>query len=90
MIYDISYKISIGSKPLRIKFDKIDGFITVYDGTRYLTLFGEMLLETYKAISTKIEDLKSIELNALLAYGDRYGKIKKEHTAKKFILIFVA
>ena len=76
MIYDISYKISIGSKPLRIKFDKIDGFITVYDGTRYLTLFGEMLLETYKAISTKIEDLKSIELNALLAYDDRYGKIK--------------
>ena len=90
MIYDISYKISIGSKPLRIKFDKIDGFTTVYDGTRYLTLFGEMLLETYKAISTKIEDLKSIELNALLAYDDSYGKIKKEHTATKFILIFVA
>ena len=24
-----------GPKPLRIRFDKIDGFIRVYDGTRY-------------------------------------------------------
>ena len=30
----------IGSKCLRIRFDKIDGFIRIYDGTRYLTLFG--------------------------------------------------
>ena len=28
------------SKPLRIKFNKIDGFIRIYDGTRYLVLFG--------------------------------------------------
>ena len=27
-------------KPLRIRFDHIDWFIRVYDGTRYLTLFG--------------------------------------------------
>ena len=26
-------------KPLRIRFDKIDGFIRIYDGTRCLTLF---------------------------------------------------
>ena len=36
LIYDISYKTLIGSKPLRIRFDKIDGFIGIYDGTRYL------------------------------------------------------
>ena len=36
---DVSYKTFIGSKPLRIRFDKIDGFIRIYDGTRYLTLF---------------------------------------------------
>ena len=35
LIYDISYKTLIGSKPLRIRFDKIDGFIRIYDGTRY-------------------------------------------------------
>ena len=39
-IYNISYKILIGSKPLPDKFDKIDGFIWIYDGTRYLKLFG--------------------------------------------------
>ena len=31
----------------------------------------EKLLEKYKAIWTKIEDLKNIKLNALLVYDDR-------------------
>ena len=39
MIYDISYKAFMGAKPLQIRFDKIDGFIEIYDGTRYLVLF---------------------------------------------------
>ena len=34
LTYDISYKTFMGSKPLRITFDKIDGFIKSYDGTR--------------------------------------------------------
>ena len=29
LIYDISYKTLIGLKPLRIRFDKIDGFIRI-------------------------------------------------------------
>ena len=28
------------AKPSRIRFDKIDGFIRVYDGTRYLLLIN--------------------------------------------------
>ena len=32
----------------------------------------EKLLEKYKAIWTKIDDLKSIELNALPVYDDKY------------------
>ena len=40
LIYEISYQALIGSKILRIRFDKIDGFIRIYDGTRYLTLFS--------------------------------------------------
>ena len=32
LIYDISYKPFIGSKPLRIRFDEIDGFIKTYGG----------------------------------------------------------
>ena len=39
LIYDISYKTLIGSKSLRIRCKK-DGFIRIYDETRYLTLFG--------------------------------------------------
>ena len=33
-------KTLIGAKPLCIRFDKINGFISVYDGTKYLVLFG--------------------------------------------------
>ena len=51
MICDISYKALIGSKPLRITFDKTDGLIKVYDGTRYLTLFGS---ENYDANYNRI------------------------------------
>ena len=37
---------------------------------------NEKLLEKYKAIWTKIEDLKNIELNALPVYDDKYIKTK--------------
>ena len=37
--YEISYKTSAGAKPLRIRFNKIDGFIKVHDKIRYLVLF---------------------------------------------------
>ena len=36
----ILYKTFVGAKPLRVRFDKIDGFIKIYDRTRYLVLFG--------------------------------------------------
>ena len=32
----------MGSKRLRIRFDEIDGFIKIYDGVRYLVLFGNV------------------------------------------------
>ena len=39
LVYDIFYKTLIDTKPLHIRFNKIDGFIRVYDRTRYLELF---------------------------------------------------
>ena len=36
----------------------------------------EKLLKKYKAVWTKIEDLKNIELNALPVYDDRYIETK--------------
>ena len=39
-VYDISYKISVGPKPLSNRFDKLDGFIRVRgDKFRHLVLF---------------------------------------------------
>ena len=34
LFYNISYKNLISTKPLRIRFDKIDGYIRVYDGIK--------------------------------------------------------
>ena len=56
MIYHISYKTWIDSKPLHIGFDEIDGFIRVYDGTRHLTLLGT---EEYEAAYNRIRFLRS-------------------------------
>ena len=38
LVHNISYKILISDKSLRIRFDKEDKFIKVYDGTIYLVL----------------------------------------------------
>ena len=50
---------------------------------------NEKLLEKYKDVWTKIEDLKNIKLNMLPVYDDRYIK-KKGYTVIKFILTFAA
>ena len=39
-VYNILCKTLFGVKPLPIRFNKIDGFSRIYDGTRYLVLFG--------------------------------------------------
>ena len=51
----------------------------VEEGNNKLIFFrinDEKLLEKYKAIQTKIEDLKNIRLNTLPVYDDRYIKTK--------------
>ena len=53
---DISCKTLIGAKPLPIRFDKVDGFVRVYDGIRYLVLFGP---EKFVVIYNRIRYLKS-------------------------------
>ena len=49
LIYNISYKTSVDSKHLLLNliFDHIDRFIRIYNGTRYLALFGK---EEYELI----------------------------------------
>ena len=57
LIYNISYKTVIDLKPLCVRFDQVDGFIRIYDRTRYLTLFGS---EEYKAIHNRVRYVISI------------------------------
>ena len=43
---------------MQITFDKIDGFIKIYGGSNYLTLFGS---KKYDVIYNRIRDLISIK-----------------------------
>ena len=43
ILYHILNKTLIDPKPLRIIFNKIGGFVRIYDGTRYLILFNSEL-----------------------------------------------
>ena len=52
LIYDNLYKTLIGAKPLCIRFNKIDGFIRIYDGTRYLTLASAIFYQIFIFLQT--------------------------------------
>ena len=70
-VYNTLYKSLTGRKPLRIGFDKIDGFITSFDGkTKYLMLFDyglfNKICEKIKyLISTKSGIANSINHNTI-------------------------
>ena len=51
LIYDVSYNTLMRAKPLHTAFNKVDGFIGDYDGTKYLVLFH---LEKYNPILDRI------------------------------------
>ena len=70
LIYDLSYKSLIGSKPLRIRFDKIDGFIGIYDGTRYLTL------SEFEKYDAKIRYLIGLNGGMTYIFSHYFVKIK--------------
>ena len=55
LIYDVLYKTLIGAKSLRIRIDKIDGFIRTFDRIWYLVLFES---EKYDAINNWIRYLE--------------------------------
>ena len=55
LIYDILYKTLICSKHLRIRFHKIDGFIRIYNGTRYLTRY--LALKYFMLFTTELDIL---------------------------------
>ena len=77
---------------------KISGIIKTFkfrDGDRdknnelmSFCIDDEGIFEKYKAIWTKIEDLKNVELNTLPVYDDRYIKTKIRTYSDKFCTNF--
>ena len=58
LIYYFLYWTLIGAKPLRIMFNKVNGFIRDYDETKYLVLYG---LEKNDAIYDRIRYLTGLK-----------------------------
>ena len=58
LVNDMSYKTLIGGNPLRIRFDKADKLIRVYDRTRYSVLLAG---ETYDFIYNRIRYLIGVK-----------------------------
>ena len=73
MIYQISYKTLIASKPLRIRFDKTDRNFRIYDGSKYLVLSDS---EKYDAIYNIIRYLIGLKINITDVFSQSYAKIK--------------
>ena len=73
LVCNISCISLIDSKPLRVRFNKIDGFIRVYDRSRYFVLFGS---ETYNSIYDRIRYLASVKSGITYIISHNYAKIK--------------
>ena len=75
LICDILHDTFIGAKPLRIIFDKVDGFIRDYGGTKYLVLFGP---EKYDAILDRIRYFIKLKSGISYIVSHNYPIIKIE------------
>ena len=73
LVHDISYKTLIGAKPFDIRFDKRNEFIRVYNGARYLVLFG---LEKYDPNFYRIGYIIGVKSGITYVISHNYGKIK--------------
>ena len=71
LVFKISYKSLIAAEPSCIRFDKTDRFIRVYEGTRYLVLFGS---EKY-SIYSRFRYLKSVNSGITYEIFHNYAKI---------------
>ena len=72
LVYNISYK-NLVAKPLPVRFDKIDGFVRVYDESRYLVLFGS---EKYDSIYFRIKYLITVKSGITYTTYNNCAKIK--------------
>ena len=71
LVYNISYKTLIDAQPLHIRFDEIDGFVRLDEGTKYLVLFRS---EKYDSIYNRIRYLISIKSGVTFIISHNYAK----------------
>ena len=75
LIYDISFKTFMGRKSLRIRFNKINGFIKIYEGIRYLILYN---YERYNAICDKMKYLLSEKSGVKDSINHNFTRIRTD------------
>ena len=78
-VYKVSYETLIDAKLLHVRFDKIDGFIRVYDGVRYSVLFGN---EKHDFIYNRIRYLIGVKNGIAYVISYNYAKIKLDSNEK--------
>ena len=96
--YLIGIKFDKAIRPLVLIMPKMSGYVKTFkvkerdknESSKLLSyrMDHEKLFEKYKAIWTKIEDLKNIELNALPVYDDKYIKTKIRTYVDKVYISF--
>ena len=69
----MSYKTLICAKPLCASLDKVEWFIRVYDGARYLVLFGR---EKYYFVYSRFRYLIGVKGGITYVISHIYAKIK--------------
>ena len=72
-IYGISYKTSTDTKPMHIRFDKIDIFIKIHEKIRYLVLFDYSYCDK---IWDKIKNLISEKSGITDSINHNFARIK--------------
>ena len=77
LVYDISHNTWTGTKPLCIRFDKLDLFVKVFDGARYLVSFGG---EKYDLVSNRIRYFIGVKMILHMLFLIIMKKSKFIHT----------
>ena len=72
-VYAILYKTLVDPKPLRMRFYKINGFIRIYDGNKYLTLPES---EEHDPIYNRMRYIISLESGITYISSQNFAKIK--------------
>ena len=73
LIYDISYKTSTDAKPLRIRYDEINGFIKIQDRIKYLIFLYQ---DWFHEIGNRIKYHMNIKNGITDSINHNFAKVR--------------